>query len=153
MPDPIHVKLNHQFVDNRYVPVSKKSALYSHQFLTYLSLKILQSDWLRAFLHLTREPDFSQTCSFNRIIKVIMEHDLNPKNLHINGLFSGKTLGVFLDISPKLDFFLKNLAVSFLPLRHPNFREVSEKYHEPLWRKCVYLLTYRPTDSGETLFA
>ena len=42
------------------------------------------SDWAREFLHLTQEPHFSQTCVFNRIINVIMMHDLNPKNLQIN---------------------------------------------------------------------
>ena len=30
-------------------------------------------------MHLTQERDFSQTCGFNRIIKVIMVHDLKPK--------------------------------------------------------------------------
>ena len=67
----------------------------------------MQSDWLRAFSHLTQEPDFSQTCCFNRIMKVIMVHDLNPKNLSINRLF----------IIPKMRFFHKNLAPSnFYPL-------------------------------------
>ena len=48
------------------------------------SLKILQSDWLTAFLHLTWETDFPQACGFNRIIKVIMVHNLRPKDLQIN---------------------------------------------------------------------
>ena len=47
----------------------------------------MQSDWLRAFSHLTQESDFSQTCCFNRIMKVIMVYDSNPKNLSINRLF------------------------------------------------------------------
>ena len=46
-----------------------------------------QSVWPGAFLHLTPEPDFSQTCTFTRIINVTVMHDLNPKNLHINGVF------------------------------------------------------------------
>ena len=29
--------------------------------------RILQSDWLKTFLALTREPDFSQTCGFRRM--------------------------------------------------------------------------------------
>ena len=49
-------------------------------FWFLLALKILQSDWPRAFLYLIREPDFSETCGFNRIIKVIMVHDLNAKS-------------------------------------------------------------------------
>ena len=73
---------------NRYVPACKKSALYLQYFLRYQSLKILQSDWLQALFFLTREPDFSQPCHFNRIIKVIMAHDLNSKNLHFNGQIS-----------------------------------------------------------------
>ena len=32
----------------------------------------------------------SQTRGFNIIIKVIMVHNLNPKNLHVNVLFFGK---------------------------------------------------------------
>ena len=46
----------------------------------------MQSDWPRGFLHLTQEQDFSQTRGFNKMIKVIMVHDLNPKDLTINGL-------------------------------------------------------------------
>ena len=69
------------------------------------------SDWVREFLNLTQEPHFSQTCVFNRIINVIMVHDLNPKNLQINGLilfsFFGKPKkklisGVFLGIFLKM---------------------------------------------------
>ena len=70
----------------RYVPASKNSILYLWQLLRYSSLKILLSDWLRPFSHLIQEPDFSQTCGFNRIIKVIMVHDWNPENLHIKGI-------------------------------------------------------------------
>ena len=80
-------------------------------------LKILQSDWPRAFLHLTQEPDFSQTCDLNRIIKVIMVHDLNPKNLHNNGLFflqnpKNPIFEAFLGIIPKMRFFPQNPAPS-----------------------------------------
>ena len=71
-----------------------------------LKLKILKSDWPKAFLHLSQEPDFSQTCGFNRIIKVIMVQDFNPKNLHINGIFFCKILkslfrGFFWALSPE----------------------------------------------------
>ena len=65
-------------------------------FITQTVFEILK--WPRA--------DFSQICSFNRIIKVIMVHDLNPKNLHINGLSFCKiqktlSFGYFWALSPK----------------------------------------------------
>ena len=47
-----------------------------------------------------------------------MVHDLNPKNLHINGQFfffenpKNPIFGVFLGIIPKMRFFPKNLALS-----------------------------------------
>ena len=65
----------------------QKINFFLQQFLRYQNLKILQSDWTRAFFHLPREPDFFQTCGFNRIIKVIVVHDLNAKILHISGVF------------------------------------------------------------------
>ena len=109
----------------------------------------MQSDWLRAFSHLTQEPDFSQTCCFNRIMKVIMVHDLNPKNLSINRLFfflqnlKNPIFGVYLGIIPKIRFFHKNLAPSnFYPLGTITPWEVSEKSYELFWRKRIYLLTY-----------
>ena len=88
------------------------------------------SDWAREFLHLTQEPHFSQTCVFNRIINVIMMHDLNPKNLQINRLIFFLILE-----NPKKPYFWgvlghfaqneivpqKSGSISFLPLRPPNF--------------------------------
>ena len=56
--------------------------------------------------------------------------------------FWQNTWGVFGHYPQNEIFSQKSGSVSFLPLRHPNFREVSEKYYEPLWRKRVYLLTY-----------
>ena len=50
------------------------------------SLKILQFDWLRAFFNFTWETDISQTYSFNRMVKVIMVHDLRLESLY-NQLF------------------------------------------------------------------
>ena len=47
----------------------------------------MQSECPWGSRHLTRKPDFSQTCSFNRMIKFIIGHDLNPNNLHISGHF------------------------------------------------------------------
>ena len=92
----------------------------SHCFWNIKSLKILQSAGLRAFLHLTQETYFSQTCSFNSIINTIMVHDLNPKNLYINGLFfsffsflknpKNPILGVLLGALPKMRFSPKNPA-------------------------------------------
>ena len=97
-------------------------------FLSYLSLKILQSDWARAFSHLIWESDFSQSYSFNRIIKVIMVHDLNPKNLHINvQIFFYKIpktyfQGIFGHYPQKIEIFSpKSSSISFSPIRHPNF--------------------------------
>ena len=64
-----------------------KNQLYtSNSFRDVKCLKILQSDWSRAFLHLTQEPDFSQKYGFNRIIKVFTVHDLYSKNLHIKAI-------------------------------------------------------------------
>ena len=120
---------------NRYVP-----DIYTWYIpLRYQSLKILQSDWPRAFLCLTQEADFSQTYSFNRIIKVIVVHDLNPKTLTFNGLFFCKTQktyfwGVF-------GQYPKNLAVNFLPLRHPNFMR---SFRKILW--AILEKTRLPTD-------
>ena len=52
-------------------------------FITSIVFEVLKfknpAIWLGAFLHLAQEPDFAQTCSFNRIIKVISVHDLNLK--------------------------------------------------------------------------
>ena len=60
---------------------------------------------------------FSLENQINRITKVIMVHDLNQKNLHINGLYFCKIkknpiLGVFLGIIPNIIFFTKNLSRS-----------------------------------------
>ena len=73
-------------------------------------IKILQSDWPRAFLYLTREPDFSQ----------IMVHDINPKNLDINGLFFAKSKklylwGVFGHYLQNEIFSRNSSSVSFYP--------------------------------------
>ena len=98
--------------------------------------------WLaKSIFALTQEPDFSQICSFDRIIKVIMVLDLNPKNLHINGLIFAKSKkpyfwGVF-GHYPKMRFLPE---MRFLPLRQPNFMRssrkilwaVSEKMHLPI---------------------
>ena len=88
----------------------------------------MQPDWYRAFLHLTREPNFSRIWSFNRIIMIIMVHDLNPKNLHINRLLSVKSkrpcfLVVFGHYPQNETFPKKSGSVSFLPLRQPNLRQ------------------------------
>ena len=119
----------------------------------------MQSDWARAFLHLTQEPDFSQTCGFNRIIKVIMLHDLNPKNLH-NGFFFCKIqkaliLGCFWTLFPKWNFSQKSGSVSFLPLMHRNFMR---SFRKILWaildKTCLPtdILTYRQWWNHRTTF-
>ena len=98
---------------------------------------------------------FSQTCVFNRIIKVIMVHDLNPKHLHINGLFfSAKSKksylwGVFGHYPQHEIFSQKSCSVSFLPLRHPNFKRSFRKILYAVLEKTLLpsdILTYWYTD-------
>ena len=122
----------------------------------------------RAFLHLrirlenqvenaTWEWDFYQTYGFNRIIKVIMLHNLDQKNLHINELifFVKSTKPYFLRyfwaLSPNWDFSSKIQLYQFLPLRHPNFMRSFKKILWAALEKKVYLLTYQHTDSGEII--
>ena len=100
-------------------------------FISQIVFEILKfknsAIWLlRPFLHITLEPDFFWTCSFNRIIKVIMVHDLNPKILHINGLFFVRSKTpcfryAFWHYPQNEIFSWKSGSVRFLPLRHPNF--------------------------------
>ena len=58
------------------------------------------------------------------LIEVIMLHELDRKNLHINELIFLQNqkipiLGVFLGIIPKLRFFPKNPTLSVLTLKAP----------------------------------
>ena len=138
MHDHAHLKSHYQFeaLIDLYLH-AKKINFIPPMVFEIISLNILQSLHFR-FLHLTQEPDFSQTCGFKRIMKVIMVHDLNPKNLYINGLFFGKIQenlfqGCFMALSPKWDSFSK------IPLHQ--FFNLSEKWYEPFWRKHFYLLT------------
>ena len=85
-----------------------------------------------------------------------MGHDLNPKNLDINGIFffflgGGQNpnpsqpyfWGVLGQYPQNEIFFKKSGSVSLLPFRHPKPNEkFQKKSYEPLWRKRVYLLTY-----------
>ena len=110
------------------------------------------SDWAREFLHLTQEPHFSQTCVFNRIINVIMMHDLNPKNLQINRLIFFLILE-----NPKKPYFWgvlghfaqneivpqKSGSISFLPLRPPNFMRS--------FRKIVWAVLEKTSLSSDIL--
>ena len=115
-------------------------------------MKILQSDRPREFLHLTQQPDFPQTCGFKRIIKVIVVHDLNQKNLHINGLFLfckiQKTLFLrcFQALSLEWHFFSqKSSSVSFSHLKYPNFMKSFRKIISAILEKmCLHndILTY-----------
>ena len=75
-----------------------------------------------------------------------MMHDLNPKNLHISGLFSffaksKKTcLGVFLGIIPKIRFFPKNSAPSVF---YPSGNQLHEKFQKnPMSRFGENAFTY-----------
>ena len=74
-------------------------------------------------------------------------HDLNPKNLHMNGLIflqnkKPPIFRVLLGIIPKLRFFPKNLAVIFLVVRHSNFMRSFRKILWAVLEKTRYLLTY-----------
>ena len=89
MPDYADLKSHNQFVALTDMYLHAKNQLCNSN--SYSSLKILQSDWPRAFLYLTPEPDFSQTCGFNRIIKSTHRWTIflqNPKN-PIFGMFFG----------------------------------------------------------------
>ena len=57
----------------------------SNNFLDIKVYKILQSDWLGAFLLSTGESEFSQACGFHRITKATMLHHLKPKKAYIDG--------------------------------------------------------------------
>ena len=99
--------------------------------------------WLGVgILHLTQEPDFSKTSGLNRIINVIMVHDLDKKNLHIKRLFFAKSKwGIFGHYAQNKIFSQKYGSVSFLPLRHSNFMKSFTKI---LW--AVLEKTCFPTD-------
>ena len=65
MPDHVHLKSHYQFVALIDMYLHPKNQLYtSNSFWDIKSLKILQSDWLTAFLDLTREPDFFPDMQF-----------------------------------------------------------------------------------------
>ena len=97
--------------------------------------------WLtESIFHLARVPEFSQTCGYDRIIKV-MVHDLNPTwftHQWIIFLQNPKNpyFGVFWGIIPKIQ---KSSSLRFLPLRHPN---TSWEY----WEKSYELFIYWHTD-------
>ena len=92
----------------------------------------MQSDWLSAFLHLNWEPDFSQTCGFNRIIKVIIVHDLNPKkSTHFFFFFLQNPKNPIFGHYPQNEIFSQKCSsVSFLCLRYPNFMR---NFRKILW--------------------
>ena len=118
----------------------QKLNLYLQWFFRYYSLKTLQSDWPRSFLHFTWEPDFCKTCGFKQI-----------KNLHINGLyFFGKIrgeknyfCGIFRHYTQNENFSQKSATLTSW--------EVSEKSYELFWRKRLYLLIHWHTESGEII--
>ena len=150
MPDPTNVKLHHVALIAMYLHA--KNQLYTSFGLWNIkSLKILQSNWPRAFLHLTQETDFSKTCSFNRITKVIMVHDLNSKNTQISTTIffckiQKKFLGCFWALSSKWHFSQKIRLNQIFTLTAPNFMRSFRKPYEPFWRKRICLLTYWHTD-------
>ena len=89
---------------------------------------------------------------------LLMVHDLNQKNLHINGLFflqnpKKKTiLGMFFGHYPQNEIFSQKYdSFSFLPFRLFNFLSSFEKSYKSFWRKCIYLLKYWHNESGEII--
>ena len=111
-----------------------KNQLYTSS--SFWDIKILKSCNLIVQEHFCIFPifaDFLQTCGFNRIIRVVMVHDLYSKNLRITGLyFFAKSrklnFGVVLGHYPQNEIFSqKSGSVSILPLRHPNFMRISRK--------------------------
>ena len=113
LPDPIHLKLHHQFValTDMYLHAKKKINFILptvFEILNFKNLAIWLAKSIFAFNLINSRTRFSQTCGCNRILKVIMVHDLNPKNLHINDHFLQNPkipiLGVL--FSPKIWFRL-----------------------------------------------
>ena len=152
MPDLNHAKLNHQSVTLIDMSLHAKNLHYtSNSFWDKFRNPAI--DWPKAFLHLTRGPYFSQTCGFNRIIKVIKVHDLNPKKYtHRWTIFFWEKkkhiFWVILGIIPRMKYSPKSSSVSFLSLRHPNFMRSSEN---PTSRFGENTFTYWHTDSGEII--
>ena len=94
---------------------------------------------------------FFMACSFNRIIKVIMVHNLNPKNLYTNGLLfpslQNQNNSIFCSVFGQ---YPKNYICSqiiwpchFLHLRHPDFMR---SFWKILW--AVLKKMCLPTDIG-----
>ena len=107
MANPTHVKFNHQFVALIDMHLYAKNQVYTSNSFSGIKFQ--------KFCHLIGPEHFafnlrtifSQTCSFNRIIKVIMVHDLKPKkSTHQQTTFFAKSkkpfLGVFLGIILKI---------------------------------------------------
>ena len=103
----------------------------------------MQSDWLGVFLHLIRDPDFSE---LYKIIKVIMLRDLNPRNLHINGLYFCKIPKTYFwsvfGHYPQCEIFSqKSSSVCSLAVSSPNFKK---SFRITLW--AVLQKTCLPID-------
>ena len=90
----------------------------------------MQSNWLQAFLNLTEESEFPQACGLNRIIKVIIVHDLHQKKSaeHWINVFAKSKENYFGGI---FGYYPQNEISS----------QKSERSYEPFWRKPVL-----PTD-------
>ena len=108
----------------------------------------------RAFLVISEEPDFSQTCGFRRIICIIFM----GKKRYIIGLNfretpKNPTLDKFLGLFPQTDNFSEKFGiVNFWPLTFVTSWKISEKFCEPFLRKRVHyhtdILTLGHTESG-----
>ena len=77
-----------------------------------------------------------------------MVRDLNPENLHLNGLsfWQNPKNSIFVHYPQNEISSQKSDSVSFLSLRCRTLWEVSEKAYVPFRRKRIYLLSYWPTD-------
>ena len=134
-----------------------KNQLYTSS--SFWDIKILKSYNLIVQEHFCIFPifaDFPQTCGFNRIIRVVMVHDLNSKNLRITGLYffckikKAQFWGCFGALSPKWDFFPKIRLRQYFTLKAPKLHENIMK--NPMSRFGENIFTYWHTDSGP-LFA
>ena len=103
--------------------------------------RIELSDWSRGEMPISREPDFSQTCGFRRMIENHNIFRFKPFLVTSNDSIFHKSpkktiLGTFGQIWAKPDFFPKNRALSLFCVYGPlTSCKISEKTNEPILRK------------------
>ena len=119
-----------------------------------------KSDWLRAFLAITWEPDFSHICGFHKMLKGNKYIHSTPFPDNTNEkiflesteiLFLGHSW-TFLVIFAWIGFFQKYWALSCLSPYGPlTSNKVSEKTKEPILRKLLERRMDRWRTDGQTL--